>query len=305
MGRIVKILVFIAGFTLLSTVAPTSASILWFQSGLATHAGQFSLDNASVVLAVDEGPWLDRPGLEKVSGLNKAAPAPWRLEFPNAPFWPDAASLVAPGFRPHANAGNIVLGAPAAAPPVLSRLPVQRKTIVERISFGTPSLAPMAFIRFCLRYPRDCDAAPSASQTEPIALSDERKVELAMVNRNVNRSITPQANVNGVVTEEWLISPQAGDCNDYAVTKRHELLARGWPAHALLLSEVVIPSGEHHLVLVVRTPEGDLVLDNLHGAIRSVSQTRYRWVRAQQAGNPKFWSMVSVARTTQVAANAR
>ena len=81
-------------------------------------------------------------------------------------------------------------------------------------------------------------------------------------------SVKPERNLAGVVGEEWLISPKAGDCNDYAVTKRHELLARGWPSRALLLAEVIVPSGEHHLVVVVRTNEGDFVLDNLNASVR-------------------------------------
>ena len=94
------------------------------------------------------------------------------------------------------------------------------------------------------------------------------------------------------LTEEWLISPSAGDCKDYAITKRHELLARGWPSRALLLSEVVIPSGEHHLVLIVRTKNVDLVLDNLNGDIQSVANRQYHWVRIQSPQNPKFWARV-------------
>ena len=115
----------------------------------------------------------------------------------------------------------------------------------------------------------------------------------------------PQANNNGVMQEEWLVSPREGDCNDYAVTKRHELLARGWPSRSLLLTEVVIPSGEHHLVLVVRTREDDFVLDNLNPNIRPVSQVPYQWVRAQQEKNPKFWSTINVTRASRVAMNAR
>jgi predicted transglutaminase-like cysteine proteinase len=87
----------------------------------------------------------------------------------------------------------------------------------------------------------------------------------------------------------WLVAPKAGDCNDYAVTKRHELLARGWPSRSLLLAEVVISSGEHHLVLVVRTRDSDLVLDNLNENIRHWSKTGYQWVRVQMPSNPKFW----------------
>lgn len=68
---------------------------------------------------------------------------------------------------------------------------------------------------------------------------------------------TAQFTGRRLATEEWLLSPPAGDCNDYAITKRHKLLEFGWPSRALLLSEVVIPSGEHHLVLVVRVTNND------------------------------------------------
>ena len=43
---------------------------------------------------------------------------------------------------------------------------------------------------------------------------------------------------------------------------------------ALLLSEVATASGEHHLILVVRTAEGNIVLDNLDPNIRPVEMVR-------------------------------
>jgi predicted transglutaminase-like cysteine proteinase len=112
---------------------------------------------------------------------------------------------------------------------------------------------------------------------------------LMNVNRAINVAIRPQPNLRGVLGEEWIINPASGDCNDYAVSKRAQLRAAGWPAHSLLLSEVVTSWGEHHLVLVVRTNKGDLVLDSLTGAIRSWSQARYQWVRAQLPGDPMSW----------------
>ena len=105
-----------------------------------------------------------------------------------------------------------------------------------------------------------------AFRPAPVTLTKARKAELAKVNREVNRAIRPQENPNGVTAEEWLVAPRDGDCNDFAVTKRHELLARGWPSRSLLLAEAVVASGEHHLVLVVRTREDDVVLDNLNWA---------------------------------------
>lgn len=171
---------------------------------------------------------------------------------------------------------------------------------LDQISFVEPALAPMAHIMFCLRYREDCEAHGLDFRKRNIALTVERLNELNRVNREVNRDIVPQPNLGGLATEEWLLSPPAGDCNDYAVTKRHKLLELGWPSRALLLSEVVVPSGEHHLVLVVRVKDidrmqnADLVLDNLDYNLRPVGLTPYQWVRVESPRNPKYWSTVNV-----------
>ncbi len=122
----------------------------------------------------------------------------------------------------------------------------------------------------------------------------ERWSELNRVNQTVNRSILAEVTPGDGTTEEWTISPRAGDCKNYAITKRHELLARGWPSRSLLLSEVVLPSGEHHLILVVRFKDEDLVLDNLNDDVRLAAATRsqYTWARIQSPQNPQFWVRV-------------
>lgn len=172
-------------------------------------------------------------------------------------------------------------------------------------ALNTPVLAPIAFVRFCARYPEDCKRRSTEVDRTPVPLTRARLAELSKVNHEVNLSIKPQENRAGVLAEQWLVAPGRGDCNDYAVTKRHELLARGWPSHSLLLAEVVVASGEHHLVLVVRTRENDLVLDNLNWDVRPASQIDYQWIRAQQAENPKFWSKMNVARVDRLAMDAR
>jgi predicted transglutaminase-like cysteine proteinase len=103
------------------------------------------------------------------------------------------------------------------------------------------------------------------------------------------------AETGGPGRETWRVARRAGNCHDYAVTKRHELIARGWPSHALIPAEVVTSWGEHHLVLVVRTRDSDLVLDNVSASVRPMAQIRYPWVRAQSPKNPNFWSTVRVA----------
>jgi predicted transglutaminase-like cysteine proteinase len=170
------------------------------------------------------------------------------------------------------------------------------KPLAERIRLDAPSLAPIGHTRFCLQYPKDCEVRGMlAFRRKAVALTEELWAELVKINRGVNRAIVPQRNDRGLWGEEWLISPVAGDCNDYAVTKRHELLARGWPSQSLMLAEVVMPSREHHLVLVVRTREGDFVLDNMSPNVRGWSKTPYQWVRVQSPRNPRFWATIARA----------
>ena len=155
-------------------------------------------------------------------------------------------------------------------------------------------LPPIGHSRFCLRYPDDCKVHGIDFRRRNIALTPERWDELNSVNHQVNRDIVAEVTPGNGLTEEWLISPAAGDCKDYAITKRHELLERGWPSRVLLLSEVVVPSGEHHLILVVRTKDADLVLDNLNANVRPVAimYRQYQWVRIETPQNPMFWARV-------------
>lgn len=176
-------------------------------------------------------------------------------------------------------------------------LPRGLKAQLERIKFNEPVLAPMAYVRFCIDYANECESKKAPVAAEAVALTAERKAELVEINTRVNRSIRPQPNLGGIATEKWVIDPEAGDCNDYAVTKRHLLMARGWPSDALLLAEVVLRSGEHHLVVVVRTKDGDFVLDSLDPNIRHWSQAPYSWVRMQTPENPNFWAKIGPSLT--------
>jgi predicted transglutaminase-like cysteine proteinase len=180
---------------------------------------------------------------------------------------------------------------------------IERIGLNAKISFGMPVLPPIGHTRFCLQYPDDCAHQSIDFRRRNVALTADRWYELNSVNRQVNRDIVPEVTAGNGTTEEWVISPPAGDCKDYAITKRHELLALGWPSRDLLLAEVVVPDGEHHLILVARTEDVDLVLDNLNANIRPVAMTyrQYQWVRVETPQNPKFWASVQTPETMQTA----
>ncbi|QQN65731.1 transglutaminase-like cysteine peptidase [Bradyrhizobium diazoefficiens] len=170
--------------------------------------------------------------------------------------------------------------------------PMGLRGAIQYIKFDQPTLPPMAFTIFCLKYKDECKPRPQhiVFRGNRLKLTAERLAQLQEVNQQVNNSIRPEPNLEGLRGEKWLLHPASGDCNDYAVTKRHDLIANGFPARSVLLSEVVTPWGEHHLIVVVRTLSGDLVLDNLSSHILPWSKKPYRWVRIQTPKNPTYWA---------------
>jgi predicted transglutaminase-like cysteine proteinase len=156
------------------------------------------------------------------------------------------------------------------------------------ITTGSPALAPLQHVRFCLRYPPDCKSEPT--ENERIDLTAATRELLERINHSANISIIPTPKRYGPNLEDrWTIAPEMGDCNDYAVTKRHELVKSGLPARALRLAVVRTASGIGHLVLVAVTTKGDLVMDDLTETIRPWQSTNYYWLKIQSAADAKLW----------------
>jgi predicted transglutaminase-like cysteine proteinase len=184
--------------------------------------------------------------------------------------------------------GQLAVGASAAGRPLHD--PAAEALLVE----GSPSLAPFQHVRFCLRYPNDCKS--NSAESDRIDLNDENSALLDRINHRVNEAIAPvHKSYDKEFQEAWTIASYSGDCNDFAVTKRHELLLKGLPAKALRLAVVKTKSGEGHLVLLVATTKGDLVLDNLTEAIVPWHSTDYRWLKVQSAKDARAWSEVKTA----------
>ena len=171
-----------------------------------------------------------------------------------------------------------------SAPLNVQRWAPQESLHGEWISDGEFVLAPMRFIRFCIQNPAECTAG---EQTAVVALDDLARQQMNEVNQAVNARIAPAYASAGNL--DWSITRTYGDCNDYAVQKRHRLLELGWPASALSLAVVVTPFGEGHLILTVRTDRGDVVLDNLRQKIVSWNRTGYRFIKRQSKMSPAYW----------------
>jgi predicted transglutaminase-like cysteine proteinase len=179
----------------------------------------------------------------------------------------------------------IGMGRSIAAPPIGSDIPASEQSSI--IELG-PTLSPFQHVRFCQRYPSDCRPG---SQADALVELDSKTVGLLYrINRRINAAIVPtRKDFVRDIGAAWAIGPNSGDCNDYAVTKQHELLQYKLPANALRLSEVKTADWEGHLVLVVSTTKGELVLDNLTDEIRSWKETDYRWLKIQSKVDPHYW----------------
>ena len=155
-------------------------------------------------------------------------------------------------------------------------------TSTSLLSQREPELAPMAHTVFCQHHP---DACEKKGGIAPPQMTVARKREVLEVNKRVNSAIASVDHPEGrKQPEQWRIGPARGDCNDYAVTKQHELLQKGWPTASVLLAEVILTkTGEHHLVVVVKTSEGDVVLDNRKSEVLPLAEAKrdYRWRRVQ------------------------
>jgi predicted transglutaminase-like cysteine proteinase len=183
-------------------------------------------------------------------------------------------------------------GLSVASADARSRSPHDSNSLTP-IMDASPTLAPFQHVRFCLRYPSDCKSNPT--EAERIALNEETSELLKRINHSVNTSIAPTLKSYGSnLGDGWTIGPDTGDCNDYAVTKRHELLENGLPSKALRLSVVTTASGVGHLVLVIITTKGDVVLDNLTEVIRPWQSTDYHWLKIQSSIDAKFWYEVKL-----------
>lgn len=153
---------------------------------------------------------------------------------------------------------------------------------------------PIGHHELCSRMPMECGERTASNQ--PIRLTAALWNELIAVNDNANTAIEPDTDQNIYGREEYWNYPDGlgkGDCEDFALLKRRELMQRGWPAGSLLITVVRQTNGDGHAVLTVRTDRGDLVLDNLEGRIKLWDQTDYQFIKRQSDVDSGRW--VSIA----------
>jgi len=148
---------------------------------------------------------------------------------------------------------------------------------------------PAGFTSFCERFSDQCRPTPGGSST--IQLTPQTWILLNAVNEKVNGAIWPEDDLKHYGRAEYWTIPTDGygDCEDYALTKRRDLLQAGLPSEALRLAVVYSEAAGRHAVLTVGTDKGDMVLDNMVGQIKTWRDSGYVWIERQDAANPMRW----------------
>jgi predicted transglutaminase-like cysteine proteinase len=144
------------------------------------------------------------------------------------------------------------------------------------------SNAPLGYQLMCLKTPAECKGGGKVT----VEGSTKMMALIRKVNANVNRSIAPR---NDGAVDSWGAAGSSGDCEDYVLAKRRALIKAGFSPSALRIAYVMTSWGEGHAILVVKTTKGDVVLDNLNGTVRPLSQSGYRIV-SMSGANPRKWS---------------
>jgi predicted transglutaminase-like cysteine proteinase len=167
----------------------------------------------------------------------------------------------------------------------------------QHITFGAVAPMPYGYYELCTTQPGVCEPS-SGSVDAGVHLDRQRLSQLVTVNAQVNRSIRKVDDIALYdVSDRWTIDPPAGDCEDFALTKKARLTAMGWPSSALLIALAWTPAGVEHAVLVARTDRGDFVLDSLKKEIRGWRPSLYRWASIQSPTDA--WTWYSFGSTTR------
>lgn len=164
-----------------------------------------------------------------------------------------------------------------------------------------PTSIPVGAAEFCKTNAGECGAYPR--QVEVESLTEASWSELTAINDAVNASIVPETDADLYeVTEYWTYPNGRGDCEDYALEKRRQLIQRGWDASTLLMTVVRQPNGDGHAVLMVRTDRGDLILDNQNGSVLVWNDTPYEFIKRQSQTDSSKWVGLVDQRAMTVAA---
>ncbi len=135
---------------------------------------------------------------------------------------------------------------------------------------------------------------------EAFTLTPQMWRTVKLINQKVNQGIAPRSDQDNYGVPDFWTMPlvtkdPSGDCEDYVLEKRKQLLAAGLPETALSIAIVTTPEGESHAVLLVATDRGEMVMDSMTPWVLPWTETRYTWRERQIRGAALEWGKIDDA----------
>ncbi len=157
--------------------------------------------------------------------------------------------------------------------------------------------------KFCEKFQSEC--AVDVSEPAVIELTPQIWKTIVSVNQRVNSSIKAVTDADhwGVVDTWDFPDDGRGDCEDYQLLKRRILAENGLPRRAMRMTVVIDELGEGHAVLVVRTNQGDYILDNKTSSVLPWYQTGYVYVKRESQDTVGWVSLGGIASSPTTTAN--
>jgi predicted transglutaminase-like cysteine proteinase len=166
---------------------------------------------------------------------------------------------------------------------------------------GGRTTQPVGHYEFCQSFPQECRQA--TPKQAPVELTRALWDRIVAVNNSVNTSVAPRTDMEMWGREEvWSFPANGeGDCEDYVLEKRRQLMQAGVPAGNLLVTVVRQPNGDGHAVLTAHTSMGDFILDNLEPRVLTWDETEYTYLKRQSDRNSGAWVTINDGRADAVA----
>jgi predicted transglutaminase-like cysteine proteinase len=147
-------------------------------------------------------------------------------------------------------------------------------TPLMRTFAGGSLRGPAGWEVWCAGEPEACDRdAPAV-----IALDGATVATLERVFHSVHERIIPEEEPAGQDVWQVVEGHGFGDCEDYALTWREELVRAGLPRGALDIAVAETEQGEIHAVLAIHTDHGTIVFDNRHKTPKLWASLPYAWL---------------------------
>ena len=149
---------------------------------------------------------------------------------------------------------------------------------------------PPGFSDSCRRYSWFCERGPEGRLSQADLMDAARRI-----NRQVNRAVREMSDfANYGSIDRWSLPTNGnGDCEDFVLEKFRLLLAAGADSRDLSIAIALDRHGDNHAVLVLHHDDGDMILDNLEGAVRPWNQTSYRYLAMQARDDKREWEVVA------------